>query len=146
MRRILGVAVVLLLVSLVIPSGAEAQQQGNNDRARSRLAPNWPNPFNPETRFAFELFESDFPGDRPAVVTLRIRNVLGELVAIPEALEHPEGGRPQVTNLQYSAPGVKQAWWGGYNLRGQKVASGPYVLEIIVNGQRYPPRTIVVAK
>jgi hypothetical protein len=145
MRRILGVAVVLLLVSLVMPSGVEAQQAGS-ERARSRLEPNWPNPFNPETRFAFVLREEDFAGGRPAVVTMRIRNMLGEIVAIPEAMEHPEGGRPQVMNLQYMTPGRKVAWWGGLNLRGQQVASGPYVLELIINGERQPPMTIVVAK
>jgi len=145
MRRTLGVAVVLLLMLLVMPSGAEAQQAGS-DRARSRLEPNWPNPFNPDTKFAFTLVDSDFVGGRPVVVTMRIRNVLGEIVAIPEALQHPEGGRPQVMNLQYSTPGRKEAWWGGYNLRGQKVASGPYVLELIINGERQPPMTIVVAK
>jgi hypothetical protein len=145
MRRTLGVGVVLLLVSLFMPTGAEAQQAGS-DRARSRLQPNYPNPFNPTTRIPFVILESDLPGGRPAVVTIRIRNPLGEIVAIPRALNHPDGHGTEVLNLQYTTPGRHEAYWDGVNLRGMHVASGLYIIELWVNGERDAPRTIVVAK
>jgi hypothetical protein len=145
MRRIVGVGVVLLLAALLIPSAAFGQQ-GGSERAKSRLGLNYPNPFNPETTIPFTLFEEDFASGRPVVVTLRIRNILGELVAVPEALHHSAGGRPEVLNLQYTTPGEKQAYWNGLNRLGQKVASGPYVLELVINGERAPPRIILVAK
>jgi hypothetical protein len=145
MRRTLGVGVVLLLAVLLIPSEASGQQSGG-ERAKSRLGANYPNPFNPQTTIPFTLIEEDFVAGRPAVVSIRIRNILGQLVAVPRALHHPEGNRVEVQNLQYSTPGVKEAYWDGLNMSGQKVASGPYVLELVINGERLPPRTIVVAK
>jgi hypothetical protein len=144
MRRILGVGVVLLLMSLLTPSAGYGQQSGG-DGARSRLGANYPNPFNPETRIPFILMERDFPAGRPAVVTMHVRTMLGEIIAIPHALEHPDGSRPQLLNLHYTTPGQKVAHWDGLNLRGQKAASGPYILELVVNGER-SLRTIVVAK
>jgi hypothetical protein len=147
MRRTLGVGVVLLLMLLLVPSGAQAQQSGTGgDGARSRLLPNYPNPFNPETRIPFLLLESDFVGGRPAVVTIRIRNPVGEVVGVPKALNHPDGNGVEVLNLKYMTPGVHETYWDGINLRGVKVASGMYVIEQWVNGERMAPRTIVVAK
>jgi hypothetical protein len=147
MRRTLGVGVVLLLVLLFMPSGAQAQQSGSgSDGARSRLLPNYPNPFNPTTRIPFMILESDLTGGRPAIVTIRIRNPLGEVVGVPRALNHPAGNGAEVLNLEYTTSGVHEAYWDGVNLRGVKVASGLYVIEQWVNGERMTPRTIVVAK
>jgi hypothetical protein len=35
--------------------------------------------------------------------------------------------------------------WNGLDRFGQKVASGMYLLELVVNGERAPPLKIVVA-
>jgi hypothetical protein len=144
MRRTLGVGVVLLLALLFMPSVGEAQQSGSS-RARSTL-PNYPNPFNPTTRIPFPLEEADFVNGRPAVVTIRIRNPVGEVVAVPKALNHPAGNGTEVLNLEYTTPGVHEAYWDGVNLRGVKVPSGMYVIEWWINGVRQTPRRIVVAK
>jgi hypothetical protein len=144
MRRTLGVGVVLLLGLLLLPSAAFGQQSG--ERAKSRLGPNYPNPFNPETRIPFVLFDEDFVSGRPVVVSIRIRNVLGEIVAVPLALNHPDGSGVEVSTLEYTTPGEKTAYWNGLNRSGQKVASGMYYVELVVNGERAPPRPIVVAK
>jgi hypothetical protein len=144
MRRTLGVGVVLLLALLLIPSAVSGQQSGG-ERA-TRLGANYPNPFNPQTTIPFTLLEEDFVAGRPVVVSIRIRNILGQLVAVPRALHHPEGNRVEVQNLHYTTPGVKEAYWDGLTTTGQKVASGPYVLELVINGVRQPPRTIMVAK
>ncbi|CAN5688797.1 hypothetical protein BH23GEM9_BH23GEM9_14290 [soil metagenome] len=144
MRRTLGVGVVLLLAILFMPSDVWGQQSG--ERAKSRLGANYPNPFNPETRIPFDLFDEDFVGGRPVVVSIRIRSVMGEVVAIPAALNHPDGNGVEVNNLQYTTPGEKTAYWNGLNRSGRKVASGIYYVELVVNGERAPPRQIVVAK
>jgi hypothetical protein len=144
MRRTLGVGVVLLLAILLFPSAGFGQQ--SSERAKSRLGQNYPNPFNPETRIPFVLFDDDFASGRPVVVSIRIRNILGEVVAVPLALNHPDGNGVEVSNLEYSTAGEKVAYWNGLNRFGQKVASGMYFVELVVNGERAPPRQIVVAK
>ena len=132
-----------VLVALLVP-GAASGQQNTSERA-NRLGQNYPNPFNPTTRIPFVLLDEDFVDGRPAVVSIRIRDVLGRLVAVPTALKHSEGN-VKVENLEYTLAGPQEAYWDGMDRSGRKVASGIYLLELIVNGERMPPRKMLVAK
>lgn len=105
-------------------------------REISRLKQNYPNPFNPETHIPFVLTEEDLQRDGSAVVSIRIFNVLQQLVAVPVALEHPDGNRALVDGLRYSAPGEKVAYWDGRDKNGREVASGVYYYMLVINGQR----------
>lgn len=143
MRRTFGVGVVLLLAALLIPSGASAQQTGSEQA--SRLGQNYPNPFNPTTWIPFTLVDSDFVDGKPAVVSIRIRDIHLRLVAIPTALNH--AGDARVENLEYTMAGSQLAYWDGTDRTGRKVASGIYLLELFVNGERAgQPLKILVAK
>jgi hypothetical protein len=144
LRRILCVGVILLLAGLAAPSQAMGQQQDPPGRDSGfRLGQNYPNPFNPETRIPFELGESLFENEQPVRVTLRIFNVLQQLVAVPTALNHPLGNGVPVENLEYATPGPKEAFWDGRDLEGRQVASGIYYMQLIVNGERVVRRMIV---
>lgn len=145
MGRTLGVCVVLLLVVLAIPTGAAGQQSGQT-RAQPRLEPNYPNPFNPETTIPFTLPDELFEGGRTVIVTVNIWNPLGQLVAIPDAIDYEEPGRHPVRDLVYRTPGRKQAYWDGTDRFGKKAGSGVYYLELVVNGERFKPKPIVVRK
>lgn len=144
MRRFWSVAVVLLVATLLGAADAAAQQRTGDPPRKSRLGQNYPNPFNPTTKIPFALLESDFVEGKPAVVTIRILTILMELVAYPQALSHPEGNAT-VDRLEYTMPGTYEAYWDGTDRTGRKVASGPYLLELTVNGERQT-RTMVVAK
>ena len=144
MRRILGVGVVLLVGSLLLPSDAAAQQTGSGRPQKAQLGGNYPNPFNPETTIPFELFEEMFRGGKPVVVTLEIRDLLGRLVAIPDALN--QAGGVKLKQLQYTAPGRYAAHWDGRDVTGREVASGTYFSVLIVNGERLGTRIMTVAK
>ena len=144
MRRGFCVGVVLLLAGLAMPSQAIGQETDPPGRDSGfRLGQNYPNPFNPETRIPFELGESLFENERPVRVTLRIYNVLQQLVAIPTALSHPQGNGVPVQNLEYDSPGPKEAFWDGRDTNGREVASGIYYMQLIVNGQSVVRRMIV---
>lgn len=143
MRRTLGVGVVLLLAVLVLPAAASGQQNGN-ERVKSRLGQSYTNPFDPVARIPFMLSDEDFEGGKPVVVSIRIRNVLGQFIAAPAALDHPDG-EVVIENLQYATAGLKEAVWDGMDRFGNKAASGLYLLELVVNGERTPPLKIVVA-
>jgi hypothetical protein len=144
LRRGFCVGVVLLLAGLALPSKAIGQETDPPDRDSGfRLGQNYPNPFNPETRIPFELGETLFESERPVRVTLRIYNVLQQLVAIPTALNHPQGNGVPVLNLEYDSPGPKEAYWDGHDTNGRTVASGIYYMQLIVNGESVVRRMIV---
>ena len=144
MRRVFGVGVVLLLVLGLFPGSLFGQRSPNRERG-SQLNQNYPNPFNPETTIPFVVLEEDLVGGKPAVVTLRIFNVLQQLVAVPKAMNHPTGDVP-VEELVYDSPGPKEAFWDGTDRSGRKVASGIYYLQLVVNGERRGLKKMVVRK
>jgi len=141
MRRVFGVGVVLLLALGLMPGSLFAQRSSGRDSG-FQLNQNYPNPFNPTTTFSWELLPGLFESGKPAVVSIRIFNVLGQLVAVPKALNHPLGDVP-VENLQYDSPGLKEAFWDGTDRKGNKVASGIYYFQVDVNGERRIRKMVV---
>ena len=144
MRRVFGVGVVLLLVLGLFPGSLFGQRSPGRDRG-SQLNQNYPNPFNPTTTIPFQVLEEDLAGGRPALVTLRIYNVLQQLVAVPKAMNHALGD-VSVENLAYDSPGPKEAFWDGTDRHGRKVASGIYYLQLVVNGELRGLKKMVVTK
>ena len=148
MRRGSRVGVILLLALGVLAVPLQAQSSGEPPgRERGvRLGQNYPNPFNPETWIPFEIPEGYFENGQKPVVTIRIYNVLRQLVAIPVALDHPEGNAVPVNHLTYHAPGRALAYWDGRDTNGRKVASGVYIMQLEVNGKLEYTRRMFVAK
>jgi hypothetical protein len=148
MRRLWCVGVILLLGFGFKAERADAQtQSGSRDRG-SRLEQNYPNPFNPTTTIPFVLLEEDFPGGRPAIVTIRIFNILRQPVAIPVAKDHPSGGAPLVERLEYPPErvGLNEAYWDGLDRNGRKVSSGLYLIQLEINGVRQGTKSMTVSK
>jgi hypothetical protein len=143
MGRIVGVGVVLLVASLLVPSSASAQQ--SRGRPPVQVQQNYPNPFNPTTTIRFVLPDWMFESGKPVVVTARIYNMAMQLVATPMALDHPEGN-VAVEKLGYTTPGLKEAFFNGLDRSGRKIASAVYILILEVNGERQAPIKMVVAK
>jgi hypothetical protein len=136
MRRTLGVVLSVLLL-LFGASALSAQSTGDPPAGQAsgfQLEQNYPNPFNPETKIPFVLTEDLFVDGRPVVVSLRIFNLLQQVVAIPSALGHPSGEGVPVRQLEYFMPGRYEAFWDGTDSSGRQVASGIYFMQLTVNG------------
>lgn len=136
MRRTTSVLSVLLALIVMAPglSAQEAGQASSGQANGFELEQNYPNPFNPETRIPFTLDEGLFGDGRPVVVSLRIFNLLQQVVASPVALGHPAGEGVEVLQLEYTQPGHYEAFWDGTDGSGRQVASGIYFMQLTVNG------------
>jgi hypothetical protein len=134
-----GVALGLVAAG-VSPVGAQVQSP-----APVELKQNYPNPFNPATTIPFymggDLFSS---GHRPKV-SLKIYNVLAQLVAVPilqgtgEALDNLELACGNSVGCDFNA------YWDGKVLNtDREAASGIYIYQLIVDGRRYTKKMIVM--
>ncbi|HZD05523.1 MAG TPA: hypothetical protein VE173_11405, partial [Longimicrobiales bacterium] len=127
MRRTFGVLLVLLS-TLGLPTAGSAQTAGGGGSSGQQasgfqLLQNYPNPFNPETTIPFVLNEDLFVDGEPVVVSLRIYNILRQLVAVPVALKHPAGEGVPLLSLEYATPGRHEGFWDGKAGNGREVAS-----------------------
>ncbi|HEU4563157.1 MAG TPA: hypothetical protein VFS05_00865 [Gemmatimonadaceae bacterium] len=135
-----------------MPRFAAAQGTSNPPPAKERspgvqLGQNYPNPFNPATTIPFTL--GDAPdcttdGGRQHRVTLRIYNVLAQLVAIP-VLQGGNGAAGQpLMNVTLSCGAYTAYWNGNYLVTSEKVPSGVYIYLIEVDGHAIGKKMIVM--
>lgn len=134
----------LLTLGLVgLASPAEAQDEAGQERPLVTLERNYPNPFNPETTIPFLLSDELWVDGRRPVVSLRIYNVLAQLVAVPVLLGtgEPVNG----LELEWNGTGAYAAYWDG-TVRDthREAASGVYVYQITVNGLTASKRMTVI--
>ena len=127
-----------VICGLLAPPAARAQDPGQPHTVTQnefRLEQNYPNPANPDTYIPFYLEEGLFQNGDTRVVSIRIVNIFRQLVAIPKAVGLPRGRDVPVNNLRYTEPGRKVAKWDGRDLRGRRVPSGVYYVELVVDGR-----------
>ena len=128
--KLLAWAVFVLGLLLAAPSLAVAQQDPPTEPVR--LKRNYPNPFNPETTIPFDLEESIFADGHEPTVSLRIYNVLAQLVAIPIL----QGSGEPLDNIRvaWNGTGEYSAYWDG-KIMGTDVEapSGVYVYQLLVD-------------
>ncbi|HEV8264627.1 MAG TPA: hypothetical protein VGQ06_06735 [Gemmatimonadales bacterium] len=114
------------------------------------LKQNYPNPFNPATTIPFALSGDLFANGHRPKVSLKIYNVLAQLVAVPIL----QGTGQPLDNLELdcgSATGCTfSAYWDGKVRRpgdtagGPEAASGVYIYQLIVDGRKFTKKMIVM--
>lgn len=138
---------VLVGAGLVLCTPQAGHSQVPARPAQVELLQNYPNPFNPATTIPFRLSEALFANGHRPVVTLRIYNVLAQLVSIPtmQASGEPMDGlalechEPRNGFCEFSA-----FWDGKYLGTDRDAASGVYVYQLVVDGQRFSRRMVVL--
>jgi hypothetical protein len=136
-----------LVVGLALATPSLARAQDSTQRGgQVELLQNYPNPFNPTTTIPFRLSLSVFANGHRPVVSLRIYNILAQLVAIPTL----QGtGQPldavAVDCVQQSGGYCEfSAYWdGNYLNTGREAASGIYVYQLVVDGVRQSKKMVV---
>jgi len=130
-------------------TAAQSTQQGGRDQgAGAVLGQNYPNPFNPETTIPFSI--GGAPGcpdpSRQFRVSLRIYNVLAQLVAVPVlqgGSAGVAGGQP-LSNVLLTCGQYTAYWDGKYLENGREVASGVYMYRLEVDGKPLFRKMIVM--
>ena len=100
----------------------------NRDVRETRLLPNYPNPFNPETWIPYQLADS-------ADVSMEIYDVGGRLVRTI-----PIGFKP----VGYYLTRERAAYWDGRNETGEPVSSGIYFLRFLAGDFTATQRVVIV--
>jgi hypothetical protein len=136
-----------LLAGLVLaaPTAARAQQPVRSDQVE--LLQNYPNPFNPATTIPFRLSEGLFANGRRPIVSLRIYNVLAQLVAVPSLQasgERLDGVEVECRELRGGFCEFSAYWDGKYLNSAREAASGVYVYQLTVNGRRLSRRMVII--
>ncbi len=122
-----AVAVLLGLLGSA-PRGLLAQ---DSQADKAALGRNYPNPFNPETFIPFRLAPELFSGGQRPVVSLKIYNVLAQLVAVP--IVQGSGERLTEAALTWNGTGEYTAYWDGkFQGTDKEAASGVYVYQLVV--------------
>ena len=141
--RVLSVLLPLFCAAQVLHAQDPGRDQPPRQGSGFQLEQNYPNPFNPETTIPFALGEELFVDGQPARVSLRIFNILSQLVAHPVALRHPAGEGVELIDLEFAQPGRYEAFWDGTDQSGRQVASGMYFMQLTVNGETAVRRMLV---
>ncbi len=149
-HRWAALVIVLALVALV--PGTGTAQDSTSARSRERtpgfgLGQNYPNPFNPTTTIPFTIGDqpcTNTGGGRRYRVSLRIYNVLAQIVAVPILQGGDEAAGQPLENLQLGC-GPKSAFWNGnYLNQSREVASGIYLYRLEVDGRAIVKKMIVI--
>ena len=99
-----------------------------NGPLQTKLFPNYPNPFNPETWIPYQLAED-------AEITIRIYSTSGEIV--------------RTLFSGYQAAGYyirhdRAAYWNGRNEFGEVVASGVYIYELVTPSFKQTKKLVIM--
>jgi len=109
------------------------------------LKQNYPNPFNPATTIPFALGGDAFANGHRPRVSLKIYNVLAQLVAVPvlqgtgEPLDKLELTCSTSTGCAFTA-----YWDGNVANSGRQAASGVYIYQLTVDGARFTKKMVIM--
>jgi hypothetical protein len=135
----------VLGLGLVVAGAGEGQAQAQGPPAPVELKQNYPNPFNPATTLPFALSGDLFANGHRPRVSLKIYNVLAQLVATP-ILQGTGQGLDDLELTCSNPSGCSfSAYWDGKVLNtGREAASGVYIYQLIVDGRRFTKKMIIM--
>ncbi len=130
-------------LGLLVGAGSPVAGQANVIPPRVELKENYPNPFFPATTIPFEISREVCARGHQPVVSLKIYNVLVQVIAIPSLAD---GSGERLDSLRLRC-GAYRAYWDGQYLDGKREASpGVYYYQLTVDGERFTRKMIAQKK
>lgn len=151
MKHLWRALFVVLVLSAFMPGRSAAQgtfsQTGGGQGAGLQLGQNYPNPVTQDTRIRFVVADAQGCADpgRQHHVSLRIYNLLAQLVAVPVlqgGVGNAAGGEP-LDDVLLTCSEYIAYWNGKYSQTGEEVASGIYLYRLEVDGKVLVKKLIV---
>jgi hypothetical protein len=136
-------------LGLLVGVGTPVAAQANVVPPRIELKENYPNPFFPTTTIPFLIAQEVCARGHQPVVSLKIYNVLVQVVAIPvlNSGGGPRVGGPERLDSLRLRCGEYHAFWDGKYLDGRREATpGVYYYQLTVDGERFARKMIAQKK
>ncbi|HEY4056995.1 MAG TPA: hypothetical protein VGM39_10310 [Kofleriaceae bacterium] len=123
-------------------AGQVADQRAEDSRRRGVLGQNQPNPFSRETTIPFTVGDGDCSaGTQHHLVTLRIYNILSQVIATPMLVDSAATDPPSapsatraLSSLSLSCGSYFARWNGKHARNNREAAPGVYMYQLIVDG------------
>ena len=136
----LGVVACMLITSAA--AGQTPSQRAERSHRRGVLAQNEPNPFSSQTTIPFSVGDTDCAsGTRQHVVTLRIYNILSQIVAVATladstSTDQSTAAAPAraLSNLSLSCGSYVARWDGKHTPDNRDAAPGVYMYQLLIDG------------
>ena len=130
-------------LAFLVAAGSPVSAQANVLPPRVELKENYPNPFFPATTIPFEISREVCARGHQPVVSLKIYNVLVQVVAVPTLAS---GSGEKLDSLRLRC-GEHRAFWDGKYLDGKREATtGVYYYQLTVDGERFTRKMIAQRK
>ena len=130
-------------LAFLVAAGSPVSAQANVLPPRVELKENYPNPFFPATTIPFTISSEVCARGHQPVVSLKVYNVLVQVVAIPTLAI---GSSERVDSLRLRC-GQYRAFWDGTYLDGKRGATtGVYYYQLTVDGERFTRKMIAQRK
>ena len=153
MKHLWRALLVVLVLSAFMPGRSAAQgtspSSGRGQGAGSWLGQNYPNPVIQDTRIPFAVGDEQgcLDSGRQHRVSLRIYNLLAQLVAVPVlqgGVGNAGGGEPLENVLLTCSTEDYVAYWNGKSSQtGEDIPSGIYLFRLEVDGKVLVKKMIV---
>lgn len=150
------VAVVAIAILPAYARGQTQQRRSEPAARRGHLLPNHPNPVENETLIPFRIgADSCVTSDERYVVTLRIYNILSQMIAVPVLVdssvqavaEGDSAAAPlRVRELRLPCGSYVARWNGRHDRDGRRASPGVYMYQLLVNGHPSGTRKMVVTR
>lgn len=147
-RWVVRCAVVAFCVMVPRFAEAQSQRQSREPATGSTLGQNYPNPFNQATTIPFNIGGAPDCADpsKRYRVTLRVYNMLAQLVAVPVLQGGSAGsadGQP-LREVVLTCGSYTAYWDGKYTGSEREVASGIYLYQLLVDGRPIVRKMVVM--
>ena len=136
----LGIVACMLIASTA--TGQVPEPRAERSHRRGLLAQNDPNPFSGQTTIPFTVGDSDCAaGTQQHVVTLRIYNILSQIVAVATLVDSTSSDQSiaaaptrTLSNLTLACGKYVARWDGKHAPDSRDAAPGVYMYQLLVDG------------